>query len=176
MDTFLFIGTSTGIRTCKRERKAWSLQHRAAIMKEVTSLSASQGAVLAGTRDGILRTDNLGKKWVDSSQGLGIQYVRWLASHPQEAGLVYAGSEPAGIYISRDSGESWIECPDVFELRERGGWSLPYSPAAGCVHGFAFHGQRVYASAEVGGVLRSTDGGMHWIMANGNSSGASQLA
>ncbi len=127
--------------------------------------------MLAGTRDGILRSDDLGKKWEDSSQGLGIRYVRWLASHPQEPGLVFAGTEPAGIYISRDSGESWIECPDVFELRERGGWSLPYSPAAGCVRGFAFHGQRIYAAAEVGGVLRSTDGGMHWEMANGTSGG-----
>ncbi len=80
MDTFLFIGTSTGIRTCKRERKAWSLQHRAAIMKEVTSLSASQGAVLAGTRDGILRSDNLGKKW-EIQPGIGYP-VRALAAVP----------------------------------------------------------------------------------------------
>jgi hypothetical protein len=58
--------------------------------------------------------------------------------------------------------------PGSFELRA--GWSLPYSPAAGCVRGFAFHGQRIYAAAEVGGVLRSTDRGEHWEMANGNSS------
>ncbi|OGO34690.1 MAG: hypothetical protein A2Z16_04545 [Chloroflexi bacterium RBG_16_54_18] len=122
-------------------------------------------------RDGILRSDDLGKKWVDSSRGLGIRYVRWLATHPQVPGLVFAGTEPAGIYISSDDGVSWDERPEVFELRERGGWSLPYSPAAGCVRGFAFHGQRVYGAAEVGGVLRSTDGGKGWEMANGISSG-----
>ena len=45
---------------------------------------------------------------------------------------------------------------------------LPYSPEAGCIRGFAFHGQRVYAAAEVGGVLRSDDGGESWALAAGS--------
>ena len=45
---------------------------------------------------------------------------------------------------------------------------LPYSPEAGCVRGFAFHGERAYAAVEVGGVLRSDDGGETWRLAEGS--------
>jgi photosystem II stability/assembly factor-like uncharacterized protein len=36
------------------------------------------------------------------------------------------------------------------------------------VRGFAFCGQRVYAAVEVGGVLRSDDGGASWALARGS--------
>jgi hypothetical protein len=45
---------------------------------------------------------------------------------------------------------------------------LPYSPEAGCVRGFAFFDQRAYAAVEVGGVLRSDDGGRRWALAAGS--------
>ena len=45
---------------------------------------------------------------------------------------------------------------------------LPYSPEAGCVRGFAVHGQRLYAAVEVGGVLRSEDGGASWALVAGS--------
>ena len=48
-------------------------------------------------------------------------------------------------------------------------WFLPYSPRAGCVRGFAFHGRRAYAAVEVGGVLRSDDAGETWQLAAGSS-------
>jgi hypothetical protein len=57
----------------------------------------------------------------------------------------------------------------VAELRERFGWFLPYSPEAGCVRGFAFHGHQAYAAVEVGGLLRSDDGGEHWTLAAGSN-------
>ena len=53
-------------------------------------------------------------------------------------------------------------------MRDEHGWSLPYSPAAGCVRGFAFHGERGYAAVEVGGVLISDDRGGTWHLAVGN--------
>jgi photosystem II stability/assembly factor-like uncharacterized protein len=62
----------------------------------------------------------------------------------------------------------WRACPEVAALRDRHGWFLPYSPEAGCVRGFAFHGRRAYAAVEVGGVLRSDDGGETWRLAEGS--------
>src|SRR5437588_9052880 len=58
--------------------------------------------------------------------------------------------------------------PEVANLRDQHHWFLPYSPGAGCVRGFAFHGQRVYAAVEVGGALRSDDGGETWRLAEGS--------
>jgi photosystem II stability/assembly factor-like uncharacterized protein len=57
----------------------------------------------------------------------------------------------------------------VAQLRDKHGWWLPYSPEDGCVRGFTVHETgRAYASAEVGGVLRSDDGGRTWDLAPGS--------
>jgi photosystem II stability/assembly factor-like uncharacterized protein len=53
-------------------------------------------------------------------------------------------------------------------LRDKHHWSLPYSPEAGCVRGFTFHASRAYAAVEVGGLLRSDDGGESWRLAEGS--------
>jgi hypothetical protein len=50
---------------------------------------------------------------------------------------------------------------------------MPYGSGTGCVRGFAFHGQRGYAAVEVGGLLRSDDGGDTWALAPGSSGKAS---
>jgi photosystem II stability/assembly factor-like uncharacterized protein len=94
--------------------------------------------------------------------------VRWLAYHPAISDLEFAGTEPAGIFVSQDGAEHWHERPEVAALRDQHGWMLPYSPEAGCVRGFAFHGQRVYAAVEVGGVLRSDNSGASWALAAGS--------
>jgi len=60
-----------------------------------------------------------------------------------------------------------LEAPDVARLRDEHDWSLPYSPAAGCIRGFALVSDRFYAAAEVGGVLRSDDAGITWRLLNG---------
>src|SRR5262249_9567889 len=69
---------------------------------------------------------------------------------------------------SRDGAKTWRECAEVAELRDHFKWFLPYSPEAGCVRGFAFHGARVYAAVEVGALLRSDDGGATWALAAGS--------
>jgi hypothetical protein len=94
--------------------------------------------------------------------------VRWLAYHPDISDFELAGTEPAGIYISHDGGESWHDSPEVASMRDELGWSLPYSPGAGCVRGFAFHGERGYAAVEVGGVLITDDQGKTWHLADGS--------
>ena len=77
-------------------------------------------------------------------------------------GLRIRGTEPAAIFVSHNGALSWRECPEVARLRDEHGWMLPYSPQAGCVRGFTLHGTRAYAAVEVGGALRSDDGGTTW--------------
>jgi photosystem II stability/assembly factor-like uncharacterized protein len=132
-------------------------------------VAVAEDAVLAGTRQGIYRSTDRGESWQHIAQGLSIPYVRWLAFHPDNPGLAFAGTEPAGILVSRDSGETWRESPEVTALRKEHGWYLPYSPGAGCVRGFAALGKRAYAAVEVGGVLRSDDRGETWQLAAGSS-------
>jgi hypothetical protein len=134
---------------------------------DVTSVIAREGVILAGTRDGVYRSPGRGATWVEVSDGLHHRLVRWLAFHPDVSDLEVAGTEPAAIFVSRNGGDEWRECPEVGMLRDKYGWYLPYSPRAGCIRGFAFHGQRGYAAAEVGGVLRSDDGAETWAMVPG---------
>lgn len=125
-------------------------------------MTAHQGVVLAGTPNGIYRSDDLGKTWHGENEGLNIPHVRNLIYYLKDRALVLAGTEPAAIFISPDDGKSWRECPEVAKLRDKHGWNPPYSPNAGCIRGFAYHGHRIYAAAEQGGVLGSDDGGESW--------------
>lgn len=163
----IYLATDNGLLICEREDE-WRIVRRGLAGKRVTSVIAREGVILAGTRDGIFRSDEEGQNWREASEGLTHRHIRWMAYHPDISDLEFAGTEPAAIFLSRDGGESWRECPEVASLREKHGWSLPYSREAGCVRGFAFHGQRGYAAVEVGGVLRSDDQGAHWRLAEGS--------
>ncbi len=168
----LILATDQGVVVCEAGGPEWQVIRRGLEVESATSVIAREGVILAGTRRGIFRSDDLGRTWLPTQNGLGKAIVRWLAYHPGISDFELAGVEPAGIYLSRDGGEHWSGSPAVDELRRRLGWYLPYSPEAGCVRGFAIHGSRIYAAVEVGGVLRSDDYGQTWALVNGGSAGS----
>ena len=163
----LLLATQSGLLTAEQNGNGWLCQPGGLEGKEVTTVIAREGVILAGTRDGIFRSADAGKTWFETSEGLSERYVRWLAYHPDISDFEFAGTEPAAIFVSRNGGDSWRECPEVSKLRREHKWWLPYSPGAGCVRGFSFHGQRAYAAVEVGAALRSDDGGEHWRLVEG---------
>lgn len=165
----IFIAASGGFAAAENTAGAWTISGRALDGKHLTSVIAREGVILVGSREGVLRSDDLGKTWRDASAGLETKYVRWLAYHPEISDREFAGTEPADIFISRDGANAWQECGGVTRLRDAKHWFLPYSPEAGCIRGFAFHGARAYAAAEVGGALRSEDGGETWKLCAGSN-------
>ncbi len=164
----LILATEEGIVICDRDTKGWNETSRGLTDQHVTSVIAREGVILAGTENGIFRSDNEGITWEEASNGLTAPHVRWMAFHPDISDFEFAGTEPANIFISHNGGDSWRVCDEVAGLRNKFKWSLPYSPEAGCVRGFAFHKSRVYAAVEVGGVLRSDDNGETWQLAEGS--------
>jgi photosystem II stability/assembly factor-like uncharacterized protein len=164
----LIVATREGVAVCRRQGEDWHVVHRGLLDQNVTSVIAREGVILAGTTDGLYRSDDAGASWVPADRGLSTRHLRWLAYHPTISDREFAGTEPAGIFVSTDGGASWRACDEVANLRDSFGWSLPYSPEAGCVRGFAFHGQRAYAAVEVGGLLRSDDCGATWALAPGS--------
>lgn len=164
----LLLATQSGLVVCERAGDGWQEAGRGLGDKNVTSLIAREGVILAGTTDGVFRSDDAAITWRDASEGIHSRHIRWLAYHPDVSDLEFAGTEPAGIYVSHDGGGKWRACPEVTELRDRHKWSLPYSPEAGCVRGFAFLGTRGYAAVEVGGMLRSDDSGETWRLVDGS--------
>ena len=164
----LVLATEQGIMVFQHDQADWHEFARGLTGQQVTSATSDERTVLAGTEEGIFRSVDEGKTWEEASNGLTVPHVRWMANHPGLSNLVLAGTEPAGIFVSADGGDSWRACPEVAELRDRYKWSLPYSPEAGCVRGFAFHGSHLYAAVEVGGVLVSDDSGDTWHLAEGS--------
>ncbi len=175
MDNTLLLAREEGVVIAARTPADWREIRRGLTDQHVTSIVAREGVILAGTKKGVFRSDDTGQTWRAASTGLTHPHVRGLAFHPDISDREFAGTEPAGIFVSHDGARTWRECEEVAQLRDQHAWMLPYSPEAGCVRGFTLQGQRAYAAVEVGGVLRSDDSGETWRLAEG-SDGKPDLA
>ncbi|MGH2628278.1 MAG: WD40/YVTN/BNR-like repeat-containing protein [Anaerolineales bacterium] len=164
----LWAATSQGVVTFRRQDGRWSESGRSVPGIDVTCVAAQDQILLAGTRSGMMRSEDSGFSWQEANQGATVSHFRWIEFHPEVRGLALAGAEPAAIFRTQDAGRTWLECPEIVPLRQAGGWFLPYSPESGCIRGLAFHGQRAYAAAEVGGALRSDDAGRTWRLTEGS--------
>ena len=169
----LFLATGDGVFKARRSGKDWSITAEALSDLAITSVSACEDLILAGTKDGIWRSVDGGKNWTQADTDLAIRHVRWMACSGGELPFVLVGTEPAGIFVSCDGADSWTGCPEVQKLRDQCGWFLPYSPEAGCVRGFTVFSfgverARVFAAVEVGGVLISNNSGNNWQLVEGS--------
>jgi photosystem II stability/assembly factor-like uncharacterized protein len=173
MQLFLYIATAAGFFLAAHSGGEWEIVRHTLVNQALTSIVVAEDVIMVGGRDGIRRSTDNGATWQTVDQGLSIRYVRWMTATRGRPEAILVGTEPAGIFVSLDRGLSFDARPEVNELRDRHGWRLPYSPAAGCIRGFAVadggsNPRRVYAAAEVGGVLVSDDGGGRWRLAGGS--------
>ena len=170
---YLYLATSIGLYIVSQANSNWNVVGHTLTDQSLTAVVTSEGVLLAGTAKGIWRSSDNGRSWSEAKEGLAILHVRWMAGSSDAPPFILVGTEPAGIFMSRDSGKTWHQNAEVVKLRDKYGWFLPYSPEAGCVRGFAIaesgpHKGRVYAAVEVGGVLISDDGGQKWHLAEGS--------
>lgn len=160
----IVLATKNGVARAARNGEGWEVTGRALDGREMTSVVTRDGVLVAGSREGAVRSDDGGRSWRAFDEGLAIRCVRWLGT---DGDRLLAGTEPAGVFHTERG--AWQSSPEVEAMRDRFRWFLPYSPEAGCVRGFALHGDRIYAAVEVGGVLRSDDAGTTWRLARGSS-------
>lgn len=124
----------------------------------------------------VYRSEDGGSNWVslghapchpDGVHEPGVRSIWYLAAHPSDPNVLYAGIDPAGLFVSHDRGETWAPMLGLNEHPTRVRWE----PARG---GFSIHSvyldptrpQRMYAAVSAGGVYRTEDGGETWAPVN----------
>jgi hypothetical protein len=84
-------------------------------------------------------------------------------------GVLYAGVEPAALFISTDRGETWKMNEGLYDHPHRADWF----PGAGglCLHTIVpdpNNPERIYIAISTGGCYRTDDGGESWAPFNRN--------
>jgi photosystem II stability/assembly factor-like uncharacterized protein len=120
------------------------------------------GRVTIGAQDGIWRSEDFGDSWRRLSAPVPGLAVWSLARHPSERDTIFAGYEPCAIYRSVDGGETWeklpieVTFPDV-TMRPQ---AMPKRVLSIAVD--PINPNDIYAAIEIGGLIRSQDGGRTW--------------
>ncbi len=115
------------------------------------------------TDEGIFKSEDGGGIW-ETLSGIEHPRVTAVAVSPVD-GAVYAGTEPSSLFVSRDGGEAWRELEGMRNLPSAPTWSFPPRPWTSHVRAIALSytdSDLVVVGIELGGVLRSADGGETW--------------
>ena len=124
----------------------------------------------------IYRTRDAGATWeplearpsFPDDSGRAVEAIWHLAAGGDaEPGLLYAGVEPAALFVSRNEGDTWERIASIEEHPTADAWQ----PAKG---GLALHSiqvdpakpSRIFAAVSAGGTYRSDDGGRSWAAIN----------
>jgi photosystem II stability/assembly factor-like uncharacterized protein len=116
----------------------------------------------------VWKSADLGRTWTHSSEGLAyaagetpIKTV-WSVA-PGVGGALYAGVEPAGLFRSRDGGETWRHVAGLREHPSRPNWQ----PGGGglILHSLVPHpddARQLWVGISAAGVFHTADGGETW--------------
>ncbi len=137
--------------------------------RQVYRLAATEGGAWAVVpEEGIFLSLDGGGSWERKADRLGGSMVRSLLPSPRDPSVVYAGTEPAGLFVSRNGGADWEDLPAFRELGVRESWR-DYGKRSAHVETIACDPQdpqRLYVGVEIGGAYRTDDGGATWCSIN----------
>jgi photosystem II stability/assembly factor-like uncharacterized protein len=161
----LYAATGDGIARLDESRGAWSVELTlAGSGAQCLAVDpADPDTAYAGLREGgVRRTRDGGRSWVDCE--LPEPAVFSLAVSAADR-AVYAGTEPSRLFHSVEGGDGWRALDALLELPSRPTWSFPPRPWTSHVRWIApspHDGNLLLAGIELGGLMRSSDGGGTW--------------
>src|SRR5271166_5288288 len=111
--SLLLVATAGGIGMLQREApgRDWCLAGTMLPGVHATTLATVSTGIFAGSHgDGIFFSADGGKDWEPCNEGMTARDVYCLAAVEQDGrATLYAGTEPAALFRSRDLGRTWLE-------------------------------------------------------------------
>ena len=148
----LAAATPAGLLVSRDGGESWALQ-TLGLAADATAVAFSDRApfiLVAATALGVFRSDDLGRHFVQVSNGVAGASVAGLSFLPGDPRVLFA-TTPIGLLRSPDTGQTWA----------RYGGGLPFSDITGLA--FGSDGRTVFASDfQQGGLYLSGDGGQTW--------------
>lgn len=128
----------------------------------------------AATKSGrFYRSHDRGRTWAGGGDGIGHDCLTSLVVSRSErrgdVGTVYVGSAPSALYRSDDAGATFKELTALQDVPSRPRWSFPPLPHTHHVWSLETDANapgRVLVGIELGGIIRSDDGGetfLDWV-------------
>ena len=166
----IYVGMHDGVCAVSSDDggKTWkqgpvtSLPHAAARL--AASPVNGQRAWLAAYEAGVYRTDDGGSTWTHL-ESYPTDYAHSVLADSSEPDAVFVGSEPAALFRSSDGGTTWDECAGFRAVPESTNWGFHAPTRDSHVRDLRVSpgdSNLLYAGIEVGGVVRSSDGGSNW--------------
>ena len=166
----IYVGMHDGVCSVSSEDggKTWrqgpvtQLPHAAA--RVAVSPVNRQRTWVAAYEAGVYRTDDGGANW-SHIESYPSDYAHSVLADPADSDAVYAGSEPAALFRSGDGGRSWSECAGFRAVPESSNWGFHAPTRDSHVRDLVVspvNAGLLYGGIEVGGVVRSRDGGSTW--------------
>lgn len=164
----LYVGTEQGLEILSERADGWRVDRTILGDYEIDCVvKRADGTLLVATRQaGLFHVD----PDAGSAQRMGgdtlPKGIRCIAVAPDNPDRMFVGCEPTAMYKTEDGGRTWEELDSISAMAKLRNWKyhVPFIPPhIRFILIDRANPQRICAAVQIGGVLRSEDGGKSWV-------------
>lgn len=168
--TILYLGTQSGFVSLAYVGQQWRATPPTLVGKAVTNIaySAYNPALFYATvtGHGVYRSRDNGLIW---QQCFAVN-AHTLVLDEINPNRLWVGGQPVSLHTSTNGGDTWRDLSDgLLNLPEALDWSFPHPPyeaRLATLKQVPQNPETLLAGIEIGGLLRSIDGGQQWVLSD----------